>query len=65
MLNYNCEGSALQHRLVLNSFYKDNYVKNLIIFLFIIILHLILNLTSYLIFENFENINYSTLASKY
>ena len=50
---------------MLNNFCKDNYVKNLIIFLFITILHLISNLISHLIFENFENISYDMLAFKY
>jgi len=50
---------------MLNGFYKDDYAKNLTTFLFIITSHLISNLISHLIFENFENINYGMLIFKY
>jgi len=64
MLNYNYKENALQYKLMLNSFYKNNYAKNLIIFLSTTTLHLIPNLISHLIFKNFKNINYSIFASK-
>jgi len=62
MLNYNCKENALQYKLMLNDFCKNNYMKNLIIFLFIMALHLISNLIPHLIFENFENISYGMFA---
>ena len=49
---------------MLNNSCKNNYAKSLTIFSLTTILHLISNLISHLIFENFENINYDTLAFK-